>query len=126
MAIRWHFIGVLALALCLCRCGSYDVTLERSLSSDGQFWAELAVNRGSVVAGGDWYAVVLGKTNPTLIDTLTRNRAAAVCSLQGPGELTMAWADPRHLAVTCTHCRVGALVMWKDAWQGVAVHYVFK
>src|SRR5579863_4196094 len=56
MAIRWHFIGVLALALCLCGCGSYNVTLERSLSSDGQFWAELAVNRGSVVAGGDWYA----------------------------------------------------------------------
>jgi hypothetical protein len=45
---------ILVVVAALFGCGSYDVTLERRSSSDGQFGVELTVNRASGVAGGDW------------------------------------------------------------------------
>ena len=95
-----HSLGVLVILLLLVLllgCGSYDVDLGRFESGGGRYSAQLTVNRGSAVVGGDWYFVTVGKTHPSWWETLTRKQRVQVCSVQGPGNLALSWVGTESL-----------------------------
>jgi hypothetical protein len=118
----------LAVLVAICAfsgCGSYNIVLERKVSGDGAFWATVNVNRSSAVAGGDWYWIEVGKSKPTWRDSLTRNKSEGICSLSGPGKLSISWTGSRQLQVVCTNCRQGSFSPISKEWEGVAIQYAF-
>jgi len=125
MRSRIFFIGIWTLALWFYGCGSDDVTLDRKLSGDDQFWTELRVTRTGPL-DYDWKAVVIGKVHPKWTDILIRKTSEEICALHGPGELTVSWMDPRHVEVICTKCRTADFFPQSSTWEGVSIKFAFN
>lgn len=115
-----------ALSVLLLGCGhSVPQPIRQINSRDGQFTALLYVDEGSVVIGGNWYAVTLSKGGPPewpgIIHPYTN-----VCGLQGPGAIQIRWSGPRQLTVACTNCDRNRFFIDKREWKGVTIKYSFS
>jgi hypothetical protein len=123
-------VGVAAL-LCASGCGgaAYDKEEDRKLSPDGAFRAIVGDTvRDSLGGdfGGDFKGVTIEKIYPTWKDTATLDRTAEICALQEDGELSIDWASPSHMIVTCWGCKKDFLDDVLDTWQGISIEYVFR
>jgi hypothetical protein len=107
-------------------CGSYNAPIDRRVSEDGRFWVELTVTRASAVAGGDHYWVEIGKTAPTWLERFALENKAGICSLEGPGRLSVSWTGPRRLSVVCSECRKDAFFISSKEWKEVMIEYNFR
>lgn len=131
--IRVAGIAALLSVLLLAACGeSVRKPVERVLSSDGQYWAQVHLDRASVVIGGNWYAVQIVEAHPRWYQFLPRMRGVGVCTLQGPGRISIRWAGPRKLAVICTACDRKSFYIFRPGMRrakneyGVTVEYRFR
>jgi hypothetical protein len=122
--IRLAFAAATLCAL-LPGCGhSVPQPIQQTASSDGQFTALVYVDEGSVVIGGDWYAVGLSKGGPPAWPGIL-HPYTNVCGLQGPGAIGIRWSGPRELAVTCTDCDRNRFFIDKREWEGITIKYSF-
>jgi hypothetical protein len=96
--------------------------IERVVSNDGEFWATVSVNRGSAL-DHDWYGVAVGKVHPTWSDSILRSAAEGICTLQGPGSVTVSWTGPGELTVDCNRCKTEDFYVTKHEWNGVVIKY---
>lgn len=116
---------VLSFVLLLVGCSSLtEQTVQRTVSNDNRFWAEVTVNRGSALKR-DWYAAAVGKVHPTWGEIVLRRAGTEICTLQGPGKLTTSWTSPEHLLVTCTGCRQQDVYFQIRKWNVVSISYAF-
>jgi hypothetical protein len=116
---------VLAIVLfsVLSGCSSSDVhVVQREISQDGRYFAEVTLNRGSALKY-DWYFTGIGLTNQTQFDKLRGNDETQLCSLQGRGQLSVYWSSPRELMVTCTGCDEKQFYTTQTSWNGVAIRF---
>jgi hypothetical protein len=129
MSKRWLVgaAGIVAVASILiasgCTEGSWT-TVQHTVSPDGQFRADVAVNRGSALQH-DWYVVVVGKTYPGWLAILPRQRWASMCASRA-GKVTVAWSGPHELLVTCTGCKKEDLDIFRETWNGVHAKYLLE
>lgn len=120
-------LGTAALALALSGCGrSVRKPVQQSTSPDGHFRAYVHMDEGSAVIGGDWYAVVIAVAHSPWFEVLPRMREAGLCTLQGRGSVSVAWAAPRELVVTCAACDRHEFFIRRREWEGVKITYRFK
>jgi len=107
-------------------CSSTDVyVVQRAISQDGRYFAEVSVNRGSALKY-DWYFAGVGLAQPTWSDRLKVDGDAQICSLQGRGQLTVYWSAPRELMVICTDCDEKQFYENQTSWNGVAIRFAFQ
>jgi hypothetical protein len=126
MVARAANIALFLSALLIFGCSSLtEETIQRTVSSDGQFWAEVSVNRGSALKP-DWYAVSVGKVHPGWLAIFPRQRRDTMGSLQGTGKITAVWVSGDELLVTCTGCKREDLYIFRTDWKGVQAKYIFK
>lgn len=91
------------LLLAGCSGESVRKPVEQVLSSDGQYWARVHLLRTDALEY-DWYAVQIVEAHPRWYQFLSGMRGVGVCTLQGPGRISIRWAGPRKVAVTCKSC----------------------
>ena len=121
-----HFpVATLFCVLLLVGCSaSTNETVQRIESADGKLWASVSVSRGSALKH-DWYGVIVGKANASWHDVLLRKAAENVCTLQGPGRVSIAWQNVNELLVTCASCRQRDFHVYADRWDQVHIRYSF-
>jgi hypothetical protein len=113
----------IALLSVLSTCSSSDVqVVQRAISQDGRYFAEVTVNRGSALKY-DWYFVGIGSANQTWFDKLRGDDITQLCSLQGRGQLSVHWPTPRELMVVCTGCDEKQFYTKQTSWNGVAIRF---
>jgi len=126
MFARTVSFAVLSFVLLLVGCSSLtEQTVQRAVSNDNRFWAEVTVNRGSALKS-DWYAAAVGKVHPTWGEIVLRRAGTGICTLQGPGKLTISWSGPEQLLVTCTDCRQQDVYIQTRKWDVVSISYAFQ
>ena len=121
IACKYFVVSVYAMLAIGCSTGSEE-SVQRTSSPGGRFWAEISVDRGSALKY-DWYSVALGKLHPGAFAVLPRQRYVALCSLQGPGKLSMMWKDKDSLVITCTGCSPHDFYVFTREWNGIQVKY---
>lgn len=114
-------LAILLFSIC---CGqSVRQPIQRTTSRDGRYLAFVHLDRGGVMVGGDWYAVILREARPTWRDYFERWNT--VCTLQGPGRLRIHWSGSKKLVVTCTNCDRREFFIDKREWKGVKIEFLF-
>ena len=123
-------IGV-GIAALLCVSGfegpGYERERDRQLSPGGKFRAIVGETAPDSLGGdfsGTFSGVIIEKIHPTWKDALTLNRATEVCALQSDGKLSIAWASPSQMIVTCWECKQDSFGDALNAWQGISIEYV--
>jgi hypothetical protein len=125
VGVRVIRVAVFAWIMFLFGCSSMtEQTVDRTVSSDGRFWADVSVNRGSALKS-DWYAVAVGKVHPDWIQTIFRRAGITICTLQGPGQIAISWKGPDELLVTCTSCRQRDVYIRERRWDNISIDYAF-
>jgi hypothetical protein len=127
MVTRMIFrLAILLSVLVMSGCSSFtEEMVQRTVSSDGQFWAEVSVNRGSALKA-DWYAVSVGKVHPGWLAILPRQRGDTVCSLQGPGKISVSWNNQNQLLVSCGGCKQADVHIFRETWDRVHARFEFR
>jgi hypothetical protein len=109
--------AVLALLVVGIACNK-DETRQRTVSRDGRFAAEVILDRGGPVAGGNMsYVTLESELTPT-------KHREDVCSLSGDGELSISWTGPSTLTVTCAGCDPSRFHVYFRSWQGASIAYL--
>jgi len=96
--------------------------LDRKVSSDGEFEARINHIQTDSLSH-DIREVTIHKVHPNWKDTVTLNRSVSVWSLQGNGEVSIDWADSKHLVVICSGCEKLVFGLKLDEWQGIVIEY---
>jgi protein involved in sex pheromone biosynthesis len=117
------YLALLASTLIMIGCtSSTDQMVQRVVSNDGEFSATVSVNQGSALEH-NWYGVSVGKVHPSWSDSVLRRTAEGICSLQGPGSVTVSWTGPREVTVNCDRCQREDFYVFKHEWEGIFIKY---
>jgi hypothetical protein len=94
-------------------------------SPDGVHRTRILRDRGNALEY-DWYGILIAKTHPSRIDSLTRRDSQQICTLQGGGEISMSWEGPHSLQIQCVKCDKNEFYISSRHWDGVDVSFNFK